>query len=312
MNSIEKYLLGLILIFLSFSGAEAQYIEVKTELDTNQIRLGEPLHLDISLHQPKNIHVEFPLIQDTVVENLEVVKEWPADTSVVADGLEILKRYTLTSFDSGLYAIPPMKFYFSSDVWTDSLESNPVFMYVHTVAIDSVIYDVKSPLHIPVGFREVFPYVLGGLVILGGVGFLIWYLRRRKKNKPLFSSSKPKDPAHIVAFRELRELKDMNLWQNSEFKEYYSRLTEIIRRYMERRYNITAMELTSYEILEEWKRSGEEKPELTEKLNMLLNLADLVKFAKQKPVASENEENMERAYEFVEQTKWEAPEIEEV
>jgi hypothetical protein len=153
--------------------------------------------------------------------------------------------------------------------------------------------------------------VLGGIIVLGAIGVLIWYLRRRKKNKPLFGPPKPEIPAHIIAFRELRELADEKLWQKSEFKQYYTRLTGVIRHYMERRYGIQAMEMTSHEILEEWKLSGENTGDLDEKLNGLLNLADLVKFAKQKPVASENEENMERAYDFVERTKWVKPETEE-
>ncbi|MFC2098435.1 hypothetical protein ACFLSP_01685 [Bacteroidota bacterium] len=306
-----RNILGIIFLSTLVQGIHAQYIEVKTELDTNQIRIGEPLNLDIWLHQPAGISVEFPVIEDTIVKNLEIINSWPADTILLEGDLEILKRYRLTSFDSGLYVVPPMKFFFSSDVWTDSIESNPLYLYVHTVQVDSTIYDVKSPIHMPVGFLEVFPFILGGIIVLIAVGFLLWYLRRRKKNKPLFGPPKPKEPAHIIAFRELRELKDEKLWQNMEFKKYYTRLTEIIRRYMERRYGIQAMELTSHEILEEWTRSGEDKEDLSQKLKLLLNLADLVKFAKQKPVASENEENMERAYEFVELTKWEAPEIEE-
>jgi hypothetical protein len=305
------YILGFIIVLFFVKGLEAQYIEVKTELDTNQIRIGEPIHFDIHVHQPEGIQVDFPPIKDTLVENLEVINTWPADTTVVNGDLEILKRYRLTSFDSGLYVVPPLKFHFSSDLWNDSVESNPIYLFVHTVQVDSTIYDVKYPLHMPVGFLELLPFIIGGIIVIGALGLLWWYLRRRKKNKPLFGPRKPEDPAHIIAFRELRELGDEKLWQNNEFKKYYTRLTEIIRRYMERRYGIRAMELTSYEIMNEWKLSGEDKDDLSEKLHQLLNLADLVKFAKQKPVATENEENMDIAYDFVEKTKWEAPETEE-
>jgi hypothetical protein len=179
------------------------------------------------------------------------------------------------------------------------------------VAVDSSIYDVKSPLHVPVGFLELLPFILGGIVLILVIGFLLWYLRRKRMNKPIFRPVKPEEPAHIIAFRELRNLRDEKIWQKSEFKTYYSRLTEIIRRYMYRRYGIQAMEMTSHDILEAWRVSGEQKEDLTDKLRMLLDLADLVKFAKQKPVASENEENMERAYDFVEKTKWIEPENQE-
>lgn len=300
--------MGFLVLLASCHAVQAQYVEVKTEFDTNQIRIGEPFHLDINVHQPEEVRVEFPDIADTLVDKVEVIRSYPADTVAANGDLEIHKRYRLTSFDSGLYVVPPMKFHFHTGIWTDSLESNPLLLLVHTVPIDSTIFDVKSPLHMPVGFLEVFPFVLGGIIFLAAAGFLAWYLRRRKMNKPVFGTPKPEDPAHIIAFRELRDLKDEKLWQNSEFKKYYTRLTEIIRHYMERRYGIPAMEMTSYEILDSWNRSGEDRQDLSAKLQLLLNLADLVKFAKQKPHASENEENMERAFEFIEKTKWVEPE----
>ena len=311
MTGRVKYIfLGLLILITAHHEAGAQYIEVRTELDTNQIRIGEPLHLDILVHQPPEIRVDFPVFTDTVVDKLEVLQSIPADT-VLSDGeLDVHQRYRLTSFDSGLYVIPPMKFRFHSDVWTDSLESNPLYLYVHTVAVDSSIYDVKAPVHIPVGFMELFPYIAGGILLLGSIGFLIWYLRRRKRNKPLFRAPRPEDPAHIIAFRELRDLKDEKLWQKNEFKKYYTRLTEIIRRYMQRRFGFSAMEMTSSEIMVAWKETGEGRADLEEALKLLLNLSDLVKFAKQKPIASENEENMERAYNFIELTKWVKPESE--
>ena len=298
----------LISLFALLQGVRAQFVEVRAEFDTNQIRIGEYLHLDLHVYQPADVRVDFPFLADTLVDKLEVIGSWPADTVLHNGDLEITKRYRLTSFDSGLYVVPPMKFRFQSPLWNDSIESNPLFLLVHTVPVDSTIYDVKSPLSAPVGFLEVFPFVLGGIIVLAGAGFLIWYLRRRKKNKPLFRPPKPEEPAHIIAFRELRNLKEEKLWQKNEFKPYYSRLTEIIRRYMERRYGIPAMEMTSYEILDAWNHSGENKEDLVDKLRLLLNLADLVKFARLKPVASDNEENMERAFDFVDKTKYTVPE----
>jgi hypothetical protein len=297
----------LISLIFMIQGLRAQYIEVRADFDTSQIRIGEQLNLDVRVHQPAKFRVEFPDIRDTLVNKVEVLRSLPPDTAVVDGDLEIHRRYLVTSFDSGLYVIPPLKFRFSSDLWTDSIESNPLYLMVHTVPLDSTIYDVKTPINLPLSFLEVFPFVLGWIVVLAAAGFLIWYIRRRKRNKPIFRPARPEDPAHIIAYRELRELKDQKLWQKNEFKEYYSRLTEIIRRYMQRRYGIPAMEMTSYEIMDAWERSGEDQAGLAGELRILLNLADLVTFAKQKPVASENEENMERAFDFVDRTKYVMP-----
>jgi hypothetical protein len=246
----------------------------------------------------------FPEIKDTLISNLEVLQSYPRDTIAEGENLKISQRHRLTSFDSGFYEIPPLKFFIRSGKWNDSLESNPMYLLVHSVAVDSTIYDVKAPIHMPVSFLEVFPFIVGGLLLVAAAYFTVMYLRRRKQKKGLFTPDRPEDPAHVVALRELDRLREEKLWQRSEFKPYYTRLTDTIRRYMEKRYNIQAMEMTSYEILDTWKQSERPDNDLSAKLNRLLNLADLVKFAKEKPIASDNEENLDRAYEFVKKTAW--------
>jgi len=294
----------LLLVVLDSLPVRSQFVELRTELDTNQIRIGEQFHLDIDLLQPGGLFVIFPEIRDTIMSNIEVLQAYPRDTIAEDENLRIKQRYKLTSFDSGFYEIPPLTFYFQSGEWSDSLESNPMYLLVHSVAVDSTIYDVKAPIHMPVSFLEVFPFVVGGLVLVAAIYFTVRYLRRRKKNKGVFTPDRPADPAHVLALRELDRLREEKLWQRSEFKAYYTRLTDTIRHYMERRYNFPAMEMTSYEILDTWKQSERPEDELSAKLNRLLNLADLVKFAKEKPIASDNEENLDRAYEFVKKTAW--------
>ncbi len=281
----------------------AQSAEVKAEFDTSEIRIGEPFHLNLHVIQSRGLKVEFPPIGNTLAGRIEVLESSAADTSVSDDKLQIQKQYSLTCFDSGFYEIPPLVFGVSEGDLSDSIITNPLSLVVHTVAVDSTIYDIKEPMHVPVGFMEVFPYAAGGLVLLLAAGLLVRHLRKRKGAGPIFAPARPEEPAHVTALRELDALKEEKLWQKNEFKLYYSRLTEIIRQYMERRYGIPAMEMTSYDIYMAWMQSGEDRDDLSGQLNLLLNLADLVKFAKEKPVASDNEENMERAYDFVHRTK---------
>ncbi len=281
----------------------SQFVELSTRLDTNQIRIGEQFHLDIDLWQPAGVSVIFPEISDTLMARIEVLQAFPQDTAAEDDNLRIHQRYLLTSFDSGFYEIPPLKFHIRSGQWTDSLESNPMYLLVHTVAVDSTIYDIKSPIDMPLSFLEVFPFVAVGMVLLAAIYITVRYLRNRKKQKGIFVPDRPEDPAHVIALRELDRLREEKLWQKNQFKPYYTKLTEIIRRYMERRYNIHAMEMTSYEILDTWKQGERPDEDLSAKLNRLLNLADLVKFAREKPLASDNEENLDRAYEFVKRTR---------
>lgn len=300
----SKLSAGILLALSGYLPVRSQFVELRTQLDTNQIRIGEQFHLDIDVWQPAGISVMFPEIRDTLMAGVEVLLAFPRDTMTEDDNLKISQRYLLTSFDSGFYEIPPLKFHIRSGEWSDSMESNPIYLLVHSVAVDSTIYDVKAPIHMPVSFLEVFPFVMGGLALAAAVFLTLRYLRRRKKRKGVFIPDRPADPAHVIALRELDRLREEKLWQKGEFKSYYTRLTETIRRYMERRYNIPAMEMTSYEILDTWKQGERPDEDLAGKLNRLLNLADLVKFAKEKPLASDNEENLDRAYEFVNKTIW--------
>jgi len=301
---ISRLSFSLLLALLGYLPVRSQFVELKTQLDTNQIRIGEQFYLDIEILQPSGLGIMFPEIKDTLISKVEVLQSYPRDTVVEDENLRITQRYRLTSFDSGFYEIPPLTFYFQSGEWKDSIESNPLYLLVHSVAVDSTIYDVKAPIHLPVSFLEIFPFVVGGLVLVAAVYLTVSYLRKRKKKKGLITPDRPDVPAHVIALRELDRLREEKLWQRSEFKQYYTRLTDIIRRYMERRYGIPAMEMTSYEILDIWKRNERPDDDLSAKLNRLLNLADLVKFAKERPIASDNEENLERAYEFVKRTAW--------
>lgn len=298
-----RVIISLLLILLP-AGLLGQYVEIKAELDTQYVTIGDQFHMNLYVSQPREIMVHFPVLNDTLIKEIEILSASPIDTSVKEDGQLILNQdLLLTCFDSGLYEIPPLTFGLESATWSDSLQTHPQYLAVLTVPVDTAIRDIKQPIHVPVGFFEVFPWVLVGLGVLIIIGGIVYYFRQRKRNKPVFRIVKPEEPAHVAALRELDKLKEEKLWQKNEFKQYYTRLTEIIRIYLEKRYHIPAMEETSYEILEEWKEHKGAIPDLYNHLGQLLNLADLVKFAKEKPLPSDNEVNLDNAYEFVRLTK---------
>jgi hypothetical protein len=111
------------------------------------------------------------------------------------------------------------------------------------------------------------------------------------------------EPAHVIALRELEKLKAEKLWQNGETKKYYTRLTEILRRYLEDRFGVFSLELTTSETLEALIKTGFRKDESYNRLKSVLNEADLVKFAKYKPEPSENEQAFDNSRDFVDATK---------
>lgn len=283
--------------------ANSQYVEIRAKLDTDRVLIGDQFNLNLSISQPVGTEVRFPDIRDSLAGKIEVLRQGNIDTLVVNDRLELKRKILLTCFDSGLYEIPPLPFGISSADWKDSIFSNPVFLAVNTVPLDSVIRDVKQPLKVPVSFAEIYPYILVAIVLAAVTYFTVYLLRKRKKKEPVFASARPQEPAHLIALRELDKLKEEKLWQRSEYKLYYTRLTEIIRNYIERRFNIPAMEQTSYDILQSWKKAGYNDRNLYDILKQLLNLADLVKFAKEKPLPSDNEINLDNAYVFVRNTK---------
>jgi hypothetical protein len=285
------------------AGINAQYVEIKAKLDTDQVTIGDQFNLNLYVNQPAGIEVKFPEIADSLAGKLEVLRQFETDTLRSDDRLELTRKVLLTCFDSGFYQIPPLPFTLSSNNWNDSLFSNPIFLTVNTVPLDSVIRDIKQPIQVPISFAEIYPYILIGLGVAGLVLLIVYLLRKRKRNEPVFSISRPQEPAHIIALRELDALREAKLWQRNEYKQYYTRLTEIIRKYIERRFDIPAMEQTSYDILLAWKNKGYNNQDLYDILRQLLNLADLVKFAKEKPMPTDNETNLDNAYVFVRNTK---------
>ncbi len=282
----------------------SQYVEIKAELDTNQITIGDQLNLNLHVSQPSGMKIVFPDIPDTLTSKIEVLQQFETDTTGPENNqLELKKRYLLTCFDSGFYEIPSLPFRVSFDDWDDTLFSNPMSLLVNSVPLDSTIRDIKQPVNVPVSFAEIFPFLLLGAGILALAYAVFYFLRKRKRKEPLFTSVKPMDPPHVIALRELDELKEAKLWQKNEYKLYNTRLTEIIRMYMERRFGIPAMEQTTFDILKSWKQAGYTDQELNDILKQLLNLADLVKFAKEKPLPTDNEQNINNAYVFVRKTR---------
>ncbi len=305
----------LIILFLSIISTLnifAQNISVDASIDTNAILIGDQLKLNLQLTKPANKQVLFPQLSDTITDKIEIIQEAPIDTVSNKNGIITLnKQYTITSFDSGYYHIPPLAFTIVNKD-SDTITTNPLPLVVYTVKVDTAshkIADIKAPYETPLTFNEFIHefglYILIAIAILALLILAYWYYRKtKKKNAELDKSpKKPREPAHIIALRKLDELKDKKLWQNNNVKEYYSELTDILREYLVYRYNIDAMEMTSSEILSAIRNLNEVTDEVFNKMRYLLTTADFVKFAKAKPLPDEHDTCLKNAYFFVEETK---------
>jgi hypothetical protein len=279
---------------------------VTARLDSNIILVGDQVNLTFSFSSKEAVPVLFPVYCDTCIQGIEIVKRSPIDTIADENGYKLSQQFTITAFDSGEYVIPPIPFYNMDSVLL--AETEALLLNVHTIAVDTTlaIRDIKEPLSAPITIREMIPYILAALLVFGlivGGIFLIPYLKNRKKPK-ILTRQKPKIPAHIIALQDLKVLWQKKLYQSGYVKQYYSELTDIVRIYIENRWDIAAMEMVTSEIVEALS-SIDIPAEAIRKLEQTLFLSDMVKFAKSNPLPDESSAGYQHIVDFVEVTKQE-------
>ena len=281
-----------ILLFIS-TISFAQKPMVKAEIDTTSIRIGEQFQLKISVAETQNV-----IIPKIELKGLEIIDSTRIDT--IKNSL--IRRYILTGFDSGAFYIPQQQIFVKNQAFlTDSLLIN-----IATIAIDTLKvkkFPIKSIKKEPYTFDDFRIYIYLILAILAIIGFWIyWFVIRKRKeteDAPTYRTLPPFEEAIL----RLNELDEKLLWQNNKIKEYYSELTEIVRGYIEHELKVPALENTTDEVLamiKDFKNvdSIETSKETIKKLKDLLQEADLVKFAKSKPLAIEIEDDRRDA-EFI-------------
>jgi len=286
--------------------AQAQNMVVTAKLDTNKILIGDQINLVLRAQAATGTKIIFPTTIDTLRDKIEIVKQSKIDTSYSPDKqrYELSKIITITSFDSGYYAIPPFIFYADNDT-VNALSTQALLLAVQTLAVDTTkaFRDIKPPLNAPLTFDEILPYLIGGFLLVAIIIVLIIYLKKRKRNVVVIAE-KPKIiiPPHIEALEKLQVLKDEKLWQNGFEKEYHSRISDIVRTYIEQRFGVTALEQTTDEIMRHTLTLESITEDLRIKLKQILMLSDMVKFAKELPLPNENEISIDNAFVFVNNT----------
>lgn len=314
-----KKLLFIISLLITFYPGKgfSQEVSPIARFDTTDILIGDQIDLNISFTMPLDYRVLWPHYKDTLTRNIEIISMTAVDTLINESEniVELLQRLTVTSFDSGYYYVPPVKFQYQpiDDTVFREASTIPLYLKVHTMEVDTTqaIKAIKPPLDAPLTFREILPWLSTGLGALVVIVLAIYIYTRWKKNKPLFRI-RPRVilPPHVVAMNGLETLKEKKLWQAGKVKDYYTELTDILRNYIEERYHVSAVEMTTEEILEGLKNTDAPK-ESVDKLASTLVLADLVKFAKENPLPLDNDISMNKSIEFVKTTRSER-EIEEI
>jgi hypothetical protein len=286
---IKLYLLLLLLTTAVF----AQQKQVTTSIDTTKNKIGAEFKLTLKTNVDTLSKVVFPNAKSFGA--LEVIQSYPIDTIRKNDRYELIKKYGLTQFDSGKYTIPSIKILINNKAFlSDSLK-----VEVANVPVDTLkqkMYDIKDIVPANEGIGDWWKYLLVLLLIAGFGALVYWYIKKRQKEK--IEEEIYKTPIE-KATSLLNNLEKKELWQHGEVKAYYSELTDIVRNYIEEAIDIPAMESTTSELIEGLKTASLKKKmklskETIDSLFVVLKQADLVKFAKSKPLDFEITEDRKK------------------
>lgn len=311
---------------MSLISVQAQKFSAHATVQPSEILIGEQALINLQVIAPKDKEILFPVYQDSIVGGLEVLSMGNADTTITDNVRTINVKYLVTSFDSTLYFIPSMPVSDGIDtVFSNSFglkvtapelkDSTLAYLEkMNTGQTDSIDFDalqlndIKPIQKLPFSWKDFLgllwiPLII--LLLLAIVGTIIYFIIRKNK-KGYFFTPPPVLPAHVRAMKSLDKIKTEKLWQQERHKEFYTQLTDVLRRYIHERYGVNSLEMTSGEILNIIRTKAEEDS-VYENLKQVLTVADLVKFAKHKPFIDENDLSMMNAYFFVNQTKEDEP-----
>lgn len=290
-------------------------IAVESNVDRSNIYIGDVVHYSLIITHGESVRVEMPGLAENLgafeIRDYKVLHPEKHDDMIVSRS-----EYLISTFDTGEFEIPSLevRYLTAPDTMWHTLKSEPIKINVKSLNPDAAgdIRDIKPPLDIP---REYGWLILLGAISLGVlliIGLAIWFYRRYKAGKSIIPiRQKPPRPPHEIALEALDQLFADDLIETGRIKEYYTRLSEIIREYIAGRYFIDAMEMTTTDLLEKMKTEQIEN-EYIEMIRSMFSECDLVKFAKYIPDEEEIRIIGPLALEFINKTKliWEEPEQE--
>ncbi|MDJ0645080.1 MAG: hypothetical protein QNJ57_03770 [Flavobacteriaceae bacterium] len=294
-----RYYLLYSILLTGLASFSQQLPEVRAKADTTKIRIGEQINYQITIENADK-GVIFPELELDSLNRIEIVESLPIDTLKE----KLIKKYVLTSFDSGQYVLPQQRI----SIWSQQYLTDSLVIDVATVAVDTTkqaMFPIKAIQREPYTFQDFKKYLwwlIAALLLIA----LILYLRSRRKRTP--EEIAAAIPPYQLALQRLTELDAKQLWQRNKVKQYYVELTDIVRTYIERELSIPALESTTDELIEtmtDFNTSSSLNIQngTINKLNGLLKDADLVKFAKFKPLENEIELHRQDARKVIDELK---------
>lgn len=306
----SKILIILAIMLSATTTMKAQQpVVVEAAMDSSVLWMGEQTLIHLSLTQDAGVTVIPPQIESPgiLTEGVEVVDLSQPDTTRLNNNrLQIKQEVLVTSFDSGFYYIPPFKYVIEEDTFaTESLSLKIVPVDVPEEATAADVKDIKNVVAPPFVLWDFVPaWLLILIVAVVLIAVAVYFVARYYKQRKVEAAIPPEKriPPYELAMQELKQLRESKLWQQGQEKQYYTRLVDILREYIDSRFGINAMEMTSSQILAALQRNKDTK-EVNKYLNEILSMADFVKFAKMRPMPDDNERVMHRAVDFVELTR---------
>lgn len=278
-------------------------IQVHSSLDNREYTIGDYIRLQLRVTADSTLHLQWPEAQD--ITDYTLISAGPTDTIHDPQHFGYAQEIVYSIYDSGMYYFPSVSIAYTRprDTTVYYATSDSIAFIVHTVAVDTTqaIMPIKAPIEVQVR-NMLWMYILGGIILLGIIGFSIYYFFFRKKEKVIKPVVVTPLSLYEITLQKLDTLEKEKLWQNDQLKKYYSELTDILRMWMEGRFQIQALESTSDEIMEQMQRVFPAQEQL-EHLHFILETADLAKFAKSRPLPQDNTRAMEWAVAFVQQSK---------
>jgi oxygen tolerance protein BatD len=296
----------LLLIFVSVANAQNSLIEINSAVDTSRITIGDRIKYEITIDYIDSLTIEHPGAGINLGQF--EIKDYKIHETVDDDNRIFQKyEYTISVFDTGSFTIPPFPIaYFPKDSVHNYkiIEANAINIYVESILGEGEqeLKDVKAPIYIPFDYVSLIS-IIAIILLLGLGGYFGYRFYKTKKDQGLsIIPSKPKKPAHEIAFEAYKLLQKKDLLEQKLIKQFYTECSEILRKYLEDRYFIVALEETTGEILRDMK-SQEIKKDYLDNLKQILELSDYVKFAKYIPNQDENNTIIQNCIDFVNDTK---------
>ena len=281
-------------------------VSVEAKIDSLEMVIGQQTDVTVTVTAKEGDQVEFPNFKplQQIIPGVEIVESGPMTTSGKSDGSCLFQRnYTLTSFDGKLYYLPP----FAVKVNGKEYKSKSLALKVLEIEVDTTNVDKffgpKDVQDNPFSWQAWSVIFWLSLIMLAMISITYYLYLRLRDNKPIVAKIRiiKRLLPHQKAMKEIEAIKADKMVMSENQKEYYTKLTDTLRKYIEERYGFRAMEMTSSEIID--RLTETQDSQALDELRLLFNTADLVKFAKYSTLINENDMNLVNAIEFINKTK---------